>query len=67
MPSDEGRVFPPPRVVTETWTPVEGPVRCLSCGHDHYRWQNLANGSNSLALWTWCDQEECPCRTLRSK
>lgn len=77
--------IPAPRVetFTITWLPVEGPIRCTRCRHDHYGWiitdsdttlvhawklrsgNGYVNGGGALApQWGWCDQEDCPCRSL---
>jgi hypothetical protein len=51
------------RTITETWTPVTGPVLCM-CGHDHYG--RIAH-SNQAPQWHICEDEECGCKLLRAK
>lgn len=49
-----------------TWTPVAGPIRCDSCGHDHWGWKSSRDWLLA-PQWTWCDQLDCGCRTLRAQ
>lgn len=71
IPATSGAEVPPPRseTVLIEWTAVEGPRRCLTCGHDHWGWMatrssHLLWASPRLApQWGYCSPA-CDCTTL---
>jgi hypothetical protein len=51
------------------WYPVTGPQMCIDCGHNHWGWQAQSGSflGNMAPQWRWCDQADCPCRSLRRR